>query len=46
MKIAPLSSRKLDMRPLSKAVKNVSGIQVRVCRDVENLCVCVANVLS
>lgn len=37
MNIAPLSSLKLDILPLSNAVKNVSGIQVRVCRDVENL---------
>lgn len=37
MKMAPLSSRKLEMRPLSNAVKNVSGMQVSVCRDVENL---------
>lgn len=37
MKIAPLSSLKLEIRPLSNAVKNVSGIQVNVCRDVENL---------
>lgn len=35
--MAPLSSRKLEMRPLSNAVKNVSGMQVSVCRDVENL---------
>lgn len=35
--IAPLSSRKLDMRPLKSAVKNVSGMQVNVWRDVENL---------
>ena len=32
-----LSSRKLEMRPFNKAVKKVSGIQVSVCRDVENL---------
>lgn len=37
MNIAPVSSRKLEMRPLNKAVKNVSGIHVNVCRDVENL---------
>lgn len=37
MNIAPLSSRKLDMRPPNNAVKNVSGTQVKVCRDVENL---------
>lgn len=37
MNIAPVSSFKLDIRPLSKAVKNVSGIHVSVCRDVENL---------
>lgn len=37
IKIAPLSSLKLEIRPLSNAVKNVSGIQVKVCRDVENL---------
>lgn len=35
--IAPVSSRKLDIRPLNKAVKNVSGIHVNVWRDVENL---------
>lgn len=37
MNIAPLSSRKLDIRPLSRAVKNVSGTHVNVCREVENL---------
>ena len=31
MKIAPFSSRKLEIRPLSSAVKKVSGIRVRVC---------------
>lgn len=37
MKMAPLSSRNDEIRPLSNAVKNVSGMQVRVWRDVENL---------
>ena len=37
MNIEPVSSRKLEIRPLSSAVKNVSGIHVNVCRDVENL---------
>lgn len=37
MNIAPLSSRKLDIRPLSNAVKNVSGMPHNVWRDVENL---------
>lgn len=37
IKIAPFSSRKLEMRPLKRAVKNVSGITVKVCRDVEKL---------
>lgn len=35
--MAPLSSLKLDMRPLNSAVKNVSGMHVNVWRDVENL---------
>lgn len=37
MKMAPFSSRRLEMRPLRRAVKNVSGINVRVCFEVENL---------
>lgn len=37
MKIAPFSSRRLDILPLKRAVKNVSGMRVRVCFDVENL---------
>ena len=37
MNIAPVSSRKLDILPFSNAVKNVSGIQSNVWRDVENL---------
>lgn len=37
IKIAPVSSRKLDILPLSKAVKNESGIHVSVWREVENL---------
>lgn len=35
--IAPVSSRTVGMRPLSRAVKNVSGTHVRVCHEVENL---------
>lgn len=35
--IAPVSSLRLEMRPLNRAVKNESGTQVNVCRDVENL---------
>lgn len=37
MKIAPVSSRRLEMRPLNRAVKKESGTQVNVCREVENL---------
>lgn len=37
MNIAPVSSRRLEIRPLNNAVKNVSGTHVNVCRDVENL---------
>lgn len=37
MNIAPVSSLKLEIRPLNKAVKKESGTQVNVCRDVENL---------
>jgi hypothetical protein len=37
MNIAPVSSRKLEIRPLNKAVKKESGTQVNVCREVENL---------
>lgn len=37
MNMSPLSSRSVDMRPLSRAVKKVSGSWVRVCREVENL---------
>lgn len=37
MNIAPLSSRRLEIRPLSKLVKNVSFIRVNVCFEVENL---------
>lgn len=35
--MAPVSSRTVGMRPLNRAVKNVSGTQVNVCHDVENL---------
>lgn len=35
--MAPVSSRRLDIRPLNRAVKKESGTQVNVCRDVENL---------
>lgn len=37
IKMALCSSRRLDMRPLSRAVKKVSGIHVSVCLDVEKL---------
>lgn len=37
MKMAPVSSRRLEMRPPSRAVKNVSGMEVSVWRDVEKL---------
>lgn len=37
MKIALCSSRRLEMRPLRRAVKKVSGIHVSVCLDVEKL---------
>lgn len=37
MKMAPVSSRRLEIRPDSRAVKNVSGMQVKVWREVENL---------
>lgn len=37
MNIAPVSSRKLDILPLNRAVKNESGIHVKVWREVENL---------
>lgn len=37
MKMAPVSSRKLEILPDSSAVKKVSGMQVKVWRDVENL---------
>lgn len=37
MNIAPFSSRNEEIRPLNRAVKNVSGIHVSVWRDVENL---------
>lgn len=35
--MAPVSSLTVGIRPLSSAVKNVSGTQVSVCHDVENL---------
>lgn len=35
--IAPFSSLKLEILPLRRAVKKVSGINVKVCLDVENL---------
>lgn len=37
MNIAPESSLRVDMRPDSKEVKNVSGTHVNVCLDVLNL---------
>jgi len=37
MNIAPVSSRRLEIRPLKRAVKKESGTHVNVCRDVENL---------
>ena len=37
MKIAPVSSRMLEILPLSIAVKKVSCTHVSVWRDVENL---------
>lgn len=37
IKIAPVSSLTVGIRPLSKAVKNVSGTHVKVCQDVANL---------
>ena len=37
MNIAPDSSRRVDMRPDSNEVKNVSGTHVSVCLDVLNL---------
>jgi hypothetical protein len=37
MNIAPISSRKLDILPLRRAVKNESGTHINVWREVENL---------
>lgn len=37
MNMAPVSSRRLEIRPDNRAVKNVSGMQVKVWREVENL---------
>lgn len=37
MKIAPVSSRSVDILPLSKLEKKESGIHVKVCLDVLNL---------
>lgn len=37
IKMALCSSLRLEMRPLRRAVKKVSGIHVSVCRDVEKL---------
>lgn len=38
MNIAPESSLRVDIRPDSNEVKNVSGTHVSVCLDVLNLC--------
>ena len=37
IKKAPLSSLREEMRPLSSAVKKLSGTHVKVCQEVENL---------
>jgi len=37
MNMAPISSRKLDILPLRRAVKKESGTHINVWRDVENL---------
>lgn len=38
MKMAPVSSFSVEMRPLRRLEKKESGIQVRVWREVLNLC--------
>ena len=35
--MAPISSRKLDILPLRRAVKKESGTHIKVWREVENL---------
>ena len=37
MKMAPVSSFKLGMRPEIRELKNESGVQVKVSLEVENL---------
>jgi len=37
MNMAPISSRKLDILPLRRAVKKESGTHIKVWREVENL---------